>query len=445
MEKSELKLNLDEYENIIVYKSLTDEKYLSNIIEHINGNFFKDKNIKKIFEIIKAFYTKNSTVPTITELKTYINSDETRDAFKNVVRGFSNIDKNLNEDELLHSTERYIKERAIYNTMLDVAEDISSGKIDTGFILDKFEKSCNIDLKRDIGLDLFMNFDAIVDDLNTEHPVISSRWKWLDDKLDGGFLQNGRALYVFAGETNVGKSIFLGNIASNIASQGKTVLVISLEMSEMIYAKRLSSNITKIPLKSLKSEVLTLKQQIDEISKSNPECKIIIKEFPPSTVTSHQIQGFIKTITSKGIKIDAIILDYINLLKSPIGINSYERVKYATEQIRALTYIFNCPIITATQLNRQGYDVKNPGIETIGESIGLAATADVIISIFQDEEDKELGCVKLGMMKNRFGPNHGTTIMKLDYSTLTVTEDESLMNQGDQGNITKSLNMFSNS
>jgi len=96
-------------------------------------------------------------------------------------------------------------------------------------------------------------------------------------------------------------------------------------------------------------------------------------------------------------------------------------------------------------LNRQGYDVKNPGIETIGESIGLAATADVIISIFQDEEDKELGCVKLGMMKNRFGPNHGTTIMKLDYSTLTVTEDESLMNQGDQGNITKSLNMFSNS
>ena len=49
--------------------------------------------------------------------------------------------------------------------------------------------------------------------------------------LDGGFLENGRSIYVFAGETNVGKSIFLGNIAVNMAKQGKTVLVVSLEMS----------------------------------------------------------------------------------------------------------------------------------------------------------------------------------------------------------------------
>ena len=39
---------------------------------------------------------------------------------------------------------------------------------------------------------------------------------------DGGFLENGRSLYVFAGESNVGKSIFLGNIACNLASKGKT-------------------------------------------------------------------------------------------------------------------------------------------------------------------------------------------------------------------------------
>ena len=288
--------------------------------------------------------------------------------------------------------------------MLDVAEDVSSGKIDTGFILDKFEKSCNINLKSDIGLDLFNNFDTVIDDLNSEHPVIPSTWKWLDDKIDGGFLQNGRALYIFAGETNVGKSIFLGNIASNIAKQGKTVLIITLEMSELIYAKRLSSNITKIPVRDLKVE----------------------------------------SVTSRGIKLDAIVLDYINLVKSTIGNNSYERVKYATEQVRALSYVFSCPFITATQLNRTGYNTNNPGLETIGESIGLAATADVIVSIFQDDEDKELGVVKMAMMKNRFGMNHGVTTMKMDYATLTVTEDDSLSNQGDQSSITKTLAMLSN-
>ena len=440
----ELKLNLDEFENIIVYKSLTDEKYLTNIIDHIKPEFFKDKNIKTIFGIIKAFYLKTNNVPTVTELKTYINNDDTKDAFKNVLRNFTNIDKNLNDEELTNNTERYIKEKAIYNTMLDVAEDVSSGKIDTAFILDKFEKSCNINLKTDIGLDLFNNFDAVYEDLNTDQPVIASRWKWLDNKLDGGFLQRGRALYIFAGETNVGKSIFLGNIASNIASQNKTVLLITLEMSELVYARRLSSNITKIPIRDLRTESITLKQQIEEISKKSPDCRILIKEFPPSTVTPHQIQGFIKNLTSKGIKVDAVVLDYINLVKSTIGNNSYERVKYATEQVRALSYVFNCPFITATQLNRSGYNTNSPGLETIGESIGLAATADVIVSIYQDEEDKELGVVKLGMMKNRFGMNHGSTAMKLDYSTLTVTEDDSLSTIGDQSNITNTLAMLSN-
>jgi KaiC/GvpD/RAD55 family RecA-like ATPase len=49
-----------------------------------------------------------------------------------------------------------------------------------------------------------------------------------------GFLEAGKSLYVFAGETNIGKSIFLGNIATNIAQQGKNVLVVTLEMSELL-------------------------------------------------------------------------------------------------------------------------------------------------------------------------------------------------------------------
>lgn len=422
----DLKLNLDEYENIIVYKSLTDDKYLANIISHINPAYFKDKHIKHIFEIVKNFYLKRNTVPTLTELKTYINSEEIKEAFKVVLRNFSNIDKNLNQQELIENTERYLKERAIYHTMLDIAEDVGNGKIDTGFILDKFEKSCNINLKTDVGLDLFKDIDKVIEDLNEVQPVIPSGWAWLDEKLDGGFLQNGRAIYIFAGETNVGKSIFLGNIASNIAQQGKTVLLISLEMSELIYARRLSSNLTKIPVRDLKSETNTLKQQIEEIGAGNPSSKILIKEFPPSTITPHQLKAFITSINSNNIKIDAIVLDYINLVKSTTGNNSYERIKDATEQVRALSYVFNCPIITATQLNRSGYDVNNPGLETIGESIGLAATADVIISIFQDDEDRELGVIKIGLMKNRFGPNFGTNTMKIDYNTLTISEDSSL-------------------
>ena len=441
------RLDLDYYEQVIIYKSLTNEQYLGKIIDHLKPEYFNDKNIKRIFTLIKNFYIKRSTLPTVTELKSYLINDELKDSFKTIVKNFASIDKNFNDKELEDNTERFLKERAIYNTMLSVAEDVSQGKVDTSFILDSFEKSCNVNLQSEYGLDLFDDIDDLVKDLNTDQPTIPSGWKFLDDKIDGGFLENGRALYVFAGETNVGKSIFLGNIACNIANQGKTVLIISLEMPELIYAKRLSSNITRIPMRELRGESNNLKYQIESHSKNNPDSKILIKEFPPSTVTPQNIQGYITELKNKGIKIDAIVLDYLNLLKSAIGNNSYERIKHVTEDVRALSYVFECPIISATQLNRSGYDEENPGLDTISESIGMAATADCIFSIYQDDEDKELGVVKMGMMKNRFGSNYGHTSLRIDYNTLTISEDESLNiddSDGEMSDLTNTLSMLSN-
>ena len=54
-----------------------------------------------------------------------------------------------------------------------------------------------------------------------------------------------------------------------------------------------------------------------------------------------------------------------------------------------MSYIFNCPIISATQLNRSGFNTDNPDLATISESVGLAATADVIVSSCQNEEEGE--------------------------------------------------------
>ena len=123
---------------------------------------------------------------------------------------------------------------------------------------------------------------------------------------------------------------------------------------------------------------------------------MLIKEFPPSTITPSQLGAFIKKIQQNGVELDAIVLDYVNLMHSPMGNNSYERVKIATEQVRALSYQYNCPVITATQLNRSGYDKEDPSLDTIGESMGLAMGADAIFSVFQKEEDRDLDIIRMG-------------------------------------------------
>ena len=411
------KLDLDYFENVLIYKSLTDGTYLASVADFVQPEYFQNKAIASIFGIVRDFVDRRNKLPTVTEIKSHLVSDEQKESFKQLVHSFNDIDKNLDNEELYDNTEQFLKEKAVYHTMLNVASDVSTGEVDTSEILDKFEKSCNINLVTDLGLNLYDNVQLLIDDINAVERHIPSNWEWLDNCLGGGFLEAGKSLYVFAGETNIGKSIFLGNIAHNIAKQGKNVLLITLEMSELLYARRICTNVTKIPMKEMKQNSSTIKEALKD-----EKGKIFIKEFPPATITPNQLKAFINKFKDNGIKLDAIVLDYLNLMHCTIGNNSYERIKHVTEQVRAMSYTFDCPIISATQLNRSGFDQDNPELATISESIGLAATADVIVSIYQNEEDRELNIIRLGMMKNRYGPRGNTQAMRIDYSTLTIDQ-----------------------
>jgi hypothetical protein len=117
------------------------------------------------------------------------------------------------------------------------------------------------------------------------------------------------------------------------------------------------------------------------------------------------------------------VVDYLNLMKNAHKTSGlYEDVKEISEQLRALTYRFRLPCITASQLNRKGAGLADPGMETTSESIGLSFTADCQFSIWSDESDKAQGLIHLGIQKNRFGLNSGSITLKIDYKTLTITE-----------------------
>jgi replicative DNA helicase len=332
-----------------------DSTYLASIIDIANPCYFKNDDVKVIFEIITEFYKKRETVPTTTEIKAYLVTPERINSFKNVISSFKNIDNSYNKDELYENSERFFKERAVYKALTDTITEYSNNKcVNSSEIFQTFETACNISLVDDLGHDYFNQIDSHCNDLNKEFKTIGSGYKWLDKMLDGGFLAEGRSLYVFSGVTNSGKSIILGNLAANICAQGKTAVVISLEMSETIYAKRLSAQMSGIPIYKLKDETNQLKDYVSNYKKQNNSAKLFIKEFPPKSVTTNHIRAYIqRLINKKHIKPDVLIMDYVNLLQpSIITGNSYTDIKTVTEQLRALSYIFKCPVITATQLHR---------------------------------------------------------------------------------------------
>jgi replicative DNA helicase len=428
MTKNSLPLDFKLFEKIIIYNCLIDPTYLESIIDYAKPSYFSDKNTRIVYECLHQFYSVYNKIPNITEFKTHLIEPEKREALKSVALTFSQIDKTYDKEILLKNTERFLKEKAVLNTVIRTSVDVQSGNINASKILEDFEIACQISLTENLGFDYFEKIDEHCKELLKVSKTISTGWNWLDSKIGGGFLSDGRALYIFYGVTNVGKSIFLGNIASNIMKQGKTVVLISLEMSEQVYAKRMSSHLSQICMDELPQNIEPLKKELNGYKLKHKDAKLIIKEFPPQTVTTTQLKVYLERLVKKGIKPDAIVIDYLNLIApSEKGKGMYEALKAITEQIRAFSYHFECPVISATQTNRKAYGEANPGLDTMSESMGLAHTADAQFSIWSEEGDVELGQIHLGITKNRFGPRECKTTLEIDYPTLTLKDPDSSM------------------
>jgi len=414
------KLDLDFFENVILFNLLTSSEFVSSISSHLDVAFFNNKHIGRVAGKVLEFFNDRGSVPSVTELKSRMASDEDKKSLSEVKLLLKDLDTNFNRDELLSNTERFLKERFLYKTILDIAEKFSDQTFQIETALSGFEKAYNISLRDNLGHWYFDDIEKHINDLQTVYHPIPTGWKFYDEKTEGGLFP--KTLNVFAGQVNVGKSIVLGNIAANLVQQGKNVLLVSLEMSEFMYAKRISTQLSQIPHGDLKTYTSELVESLKHIKKQISS-NLVIKEFPPKTLTVRQLDGFIEKLKHKGFVPDVVVIDYINLLQ-PLGknMNSYESVKEVSEHLRALAFKYNIPVVSATQLNRGAFNTASPGMEGIAESIGLAATADTICSLWRDEESTELGIINMSFQKNRFGPNFGTGAFKCNFNTLTLKE-----------------------
>jgi replicative DNA helicase len=299
--KNKLQINTEYFESVIACQALTNAYYTSLIFDYLTPANFKQPGNKLVVSIIQDFYQKRKTIPTVTEIKSYLKKEEEIKLIKEALTTYKQIELNGNLEELISNTETYFKEKAVYNTVLKIVDDVSNEKADYGKFLQMFEQACNIKLVSDIGLDFYGDYQKIIDELSQETEVIPTGWFFIDSKIGGGLYSKGKSLYLFLGPTNVGKSIFLGNVAANISSRlpiGESAVLITLEMSEMMYAKRLSSHISKIPVNNLQGQTSTLETYFKAVSENNKK-RLIIKEFPPKSVTVGGIKGYVETLIKK--------------------------------------------------------------------------------------------------------------------------------------------------
>ena len=448
-ENNLLKEDFEFIEKLVMKNCLENEQFLSITIPYLKTDLFSNKHNKRIVELLQKYFSKFNRKPTSTELLVFLNSDKLKEAYTIVTSNSDNITEEIDYNTLLDHTERFLKLQGFQNTLLQIAEkwDSVTDKEDLVSFYNNVEKIIGYSLRSSEGHNYFDEIETHIDNLLTETNHLSTGIEWLDELLGGGFLQEGRSMYIFAGETNVGKSIFLHNMAVNIMKQNKKVILFSLEMSEQMYNIRITSTISELDNNTLKDNVEGIRDGAMRFKMMRPDAGLIVKEYPPNSITPAILKTYTKQIIStKKFKPDAIVVDYLNLLTSD-GNNSYEKIKNISEQLRALSYEFQCPVITATQLNRTGYsgagsssqaqvyDQRGPGMSSVSESYGTGATADAVVGLFRTDQDKEDNAIHVNIMKNRFGNNHGVTRLGMNYRTMTVFEDDALNENDEVGDI----------
>lgn len=418
-------ISLENFEPYLVNGIINDSSVFATISQYLPEKIFKNKNFAILVKTIRFFFKKYNKIPKKDEILLHNLSSETKAAIEAAYAAVEKTDYRLINKELFFNTaERFLKERNIWAAMVQTAAELDSGTANSSEILTRFEKICSISLDNDGGLDLYNNIDLVIDFLSKKQETISTGYSSIDRNIDGGMYKDGRALYMFMAPPNKGKSLFLGNIACNLANEGKNVLLVTLEMSEMAYAKRFCAQQASVPF----AEIPFRLQEIRETLESK-KGRIIIKEFPPSSITVYTLKAWIKkNLVDKGIEFDAIIIDYLNLFDGQ-GNNLYEKIKSITEQVRALSYDFNVPCISATQQNRTADGKSAAGLTSVSESSGIAMTADVLLEIYQDDNDAAMNYFRVGFAKNRYGPVNFSILTKVDFNTLRIldldTEDNS--------------------
>lgn len=428
-------------EKILLKRALNDKKYLNIMASVFDSRWFdKNRNNAIIMNLAIKYYKKYNGVPdnkilsALIKRYSEVNPDCNLNDVNSSLIAINSFDMCVTDECANRNIKKYIDEKAIYYLMSDnVQEALTTG--DVGKILDNFERIQKISYQDDdLGMDYFnkVDMDKHWDYIKNPEAKLSTGWDGLDHVTHGGFLKDGRMLALFVGQAGLGKSLFLANIAVNFVKQNKSVVVISLEMSQDVYAQRFDSVISEDNINGLQRTAESSRSKIEKFYKEHPDANLIIKEYPPKSVKAIDIETYLEKLKANGKRIDVIVIDYLNLVLPNTKIdNMYQAILAVAEQLRSISYKFNAPVISATQANRSGINNEQIDLQNISESNGQAATADFIGMLYSMPEDRAHGIINMRIAKNRFGAPGGVIPFKLDKASLKLQDQ---MFNEDSGN-----------
>lgn len=387
-----------EYQNKFLKVFITDkEGFPERIHDVVQADYF-DSYQKILLNHQLEFFSKYREVARFSALKDII-SEKEKGLNKEHLLGLIDKIEALPLENIQHvkdSSYKYFKERSVKNCIMQMVVDWKKHNYDS--MKTNLENALRAGEPKETGHNYYADIEKrLKGDYRNPISAMPSI-----DKYIGGGLSGGEMGLILA-PTGGGKSMMLVKFACNAYLLGKRVLYYTLELSEEAVGNRFDSCINQIKLKEILEFPDVIRESAEEIHQRGGE--LIIKGFESGFASINTIIAHIKTLQiNDNFVPDIIFIDYGDLLKPT---ENFSEKRHSLDSIyvaiRGLAFQLKVPIWNAAQTNRSGMEQEHVSLSSIGESLGNARAADVVIGVGRTSDDKINNVATLGILKNRNG------------------------------------------
>lgn len=402
----------DRIEKTILQNLIYNENYTRKVFPFLKPEYFTDPVDNQLFITIGSFIDKYNKCPSKEAIEIELQGDKRvgETVYAGCVEDLATLEESLSDaDWLRDTTEKFCKDKALLIAISQAIQIIDG--VDKKFVPEAIptllQEALAVAFNTNIGHDYFEQMEERFDFYNSTEERIPFALSMLNKVTKGGVPK--KTLSCFLAPTGAGKTAFMTDWASYLISLGYNVLYVTAEMAEERIAERNDANLLDIPIDQLKTMAKpTFISRLKKLFEKN-RGRLIIKEYPTSSAHAGHIDMLLNELKIKKNFIpDIIFVDYLNIMvsqrfKAGAGANSYTIVKSIAEELRGLAVRHNLPVITATQVNRAGFDNSDIDMTETSESIGLPATLDFYAALIPTEELEKLGQLMVKLLKNRFG------------------------------------------
>ena len=416
---------------------------MRRVLPFIQPEYFEGV-YQQLFREVAQFVAKYNKLPTAESFKieldesTKFNDEQYRHAVEIIPEIFRT--EEVDETWLYNRTEKWCQDRALFNAVMESITIIDGKhqKLTKDALPDLLTKALSVTFDTNIGHDYLENVDERYAFYHAQEEKTPFDIDLFNQITKGGL--SNKSLNIALAGTGVGKSLFMCHVAASALNLGKSVLYITLEMSEERIAERIDANLLDVPIDQIEHMSKEIFSNAVNRLKTKTNGKLIVKEYPTGSANANHFRALLNELKlKKGFIPDIIMVDYLNIcassrMKMGGSVNSYAYIKAIAEELRGLAVEFDLPIVSATQTTRTGFNSSDPGLEDTSESFGLPATADLMFALVSTEELEAQGQLMVKQLKNRYNdPNHNKRfLIGIDRSKMRLYDvddtDQNLVN-----------------